>query len=129
MHSPNMYEADNYMIFSSHLSQINVEAYLKNHWIGYKVVRGKYENVRETAYIVNLANDMIVFQPLLSMQKTVLMLSSMTSKGRHAILCYLASHIEEDLGYFQEATPEEADASNSYTYDPSNGVYYVARTV
>ncbi len=91
-----------------------------------KPVIGSYKGKLEFAFIVQ-AWDLGTFRPFFEGQESVLLLGAHDARDRRkATLVYLDGRMTE-LGTYGSVTEAEAKASEAWTYDPTQGLYFIAR--
>lgn len=93
--------------------------------MGFKPLRGCYERKIESAFITNEKHLPKVL-PFLGGEKTVLFLRDYNAGNiPRAYLKDMASGDVEDLGLFSPANESYALTRSSWTYDPSQRMYFV----
>lgn len=99
--------------------------------VGYKVLQGSYKGVTETSYCITLDDFEHVADWIVD-EESVLMLSAPEKRRRGwraACLLYPSTGATEDLGIFRDCTEAEAMACDGWTYDPSQGAYFICEHV
>lgn len=117
---------ENYVIFASDITDKDTEIALKEMEVSYKKLQGNYKGEQETSFIVN-RNDYPLCQILTRNQKSILQLGSIESNGMRPAKLKFKGGSSLVLGFMEHVTKEEAEKSDSYTYDPSTETYFIAR--
>lgn len=122
-----------YVVFAidGEYSKADFLAYLADNDIGVKTLLGSYKGLVEDAYIIN-ARHVPAILGFIKGQESVLELGPQRNFGgglllRPAQLTFRDNRPIVDLGYFQEVGKEFAGKSDSWTYDPSTGKYWVTK--
>jgi hypothetical protein len=93
-----------------------------------KQVQGVYKGISEASIVTVIGNDAqrdLVMQVAREYnQESILILDADT---RNARLYYLDNGQSESIGTFQVVSESEAKSRDAYTYDSSQGYYYVAK--
>lgn len=132
LHStPTAYNRYTIFAIDSEHTKADFLTYLGNNGIGVKVLLGSYKGLVEDAYIINSRHVAFILG-FIKGQESVLELGPQRNFGgglllRPAQLTYRDNRPIVDLGYFQEVGKEFAGKSDSWTYDPSTGKYWVAK--
>lgn len=124
--------SESYLVFcvgNDILRESTFKAWAAEQCIGIKPLFGSYKGQSERSFIANrrFANELA---PWIEGQESVLYLSPLFRFGRlwgrrRAALLYLADGRHEDLGHLTTTTYEEAMRRDCWTFDPTDGSYWV----
>jgi hypothetical protein len=114
----------------------DVMHFLASNNIRFKTLLGSYKGTREVSFLVSRDRfDDVMSQGFLDQQESILVLKGTNAHDqRIAEIVYLNANEEqpegvlaEEVGIFVEATREEAEAQDGYSFDPSNEKFYIIK--
>lgn len=114
---------EKYVIFASHYPVMTVKGILNLFNVGFKELEGRYNNVDETSFIVNM-RDKELIHDLIAEQESILELSEIQPNGLRKAKLVFKDGTETNLGDMTQVTEIKAKASNAYTFDGQS--YFVA---
>lgn len=103
-----------YVIFASDVREALTAIFLKESEISFMVLDGKYKGTKETSYIINKKQYAFI-KPLIRKQESVLFLSTIQDNGKRKATLEFNNGILENLGYMNEVSQDQAEASEAYT--------------
>lgn len=94
-----------------------------------KPLIGSYKGRMEWAFVTTeLGFANIAAAGFTAEQESVLYIGAADARDRRkASLVYTGTHQVEELGYYGSVTEAEAKARDAWTFDPEQGLYFIAR--